>query len=121
MEGLIPMVYRTIKKNRSTRTRDQYLFSSPSPAAAASYNIADFYTSDEYVFTRNGPYANDDVVGGGFSANVDKVRHRRYKSFNVDNKGGGRLGFSPPPVQQQSQKLVLFRSHRFFSCVTGAP
>ncbi|KAK2641624.1 hypothetical protein Ddye_023387 [Dipteronia dyeriana] len=104
MEGLIPMVFKAIKKNK---TRRQY--ECLSSGASQSYNIADFYVN---TTTRH---------------SADKVEeryatpHRRHKSvgdFYVgysSSANGGGVGSPPVP-----QKLVRFRSQRMFSCVTGA-
>ncbi|CAI9108244.1 OLC1v1007805C1 [Oldenlandia corymbosa var. corymbosa] len=127
MEGLIPMVFKTIKRSR---TRRHYEYLSPSAAEehateAQGYNIADFYTNGEYVI-RDGQ--------DGY-AEVGKVKgqHRRHKSFQQDDHHTRRaaFGFSPnvyhhnaialsPHHQRPAKKLVRFRSHRLFSCVTGA-
>ncbi|KAL3507030.1 hypothetical protein ACH5RR_032412 [Cinchona calisaya] len=117
MEGLLPMVYNTIRKSR-TRRHYEYLGSDVAVTAAQSYNIADFYSNeyDDLKKTMTGQYAADDHeknrIDDDFNningENIKGHHHRRYKSFHVDNRTA------------QSKKLVRFRSHRFFSCVTGA-
>ncbi|KAL5782062.1 hypothetical protein ACOSP7_007091 [Xanthoceras sorbifolium] len=98
MEGLIPMVFKAIKKNR---TRRQY--ECLSSDASRSYNIADFYVNGQ-----NHVYMN--------THSAEKVEeryshHQRHKSV-----GDLYVGGSPPLVQK---KLVRFRSQRMFSCITG--
>ncbi|XP_027156550.1 uncharacterized protein LOC113766565 [Coffea eugenioides] len=141
MEGLIPMVYRSIKKSTSRRHYEHLGSGTSTAPAAQSYNIADFYANgddQDYVMMK-GRYAAADHHhhhekkvddDGGFGIIYEEkvkghqdFRHRRYKSFSVDYRGGS---FTPEnrtgtgAGAAQSKKLVRFRSHRFFSCVTGA-
>ncbi|TXG72970.1 hypothetical protein EZV62_001549 [Acer yangbiense] len=108
MEGLIPMVFKAIKKNK---TRRQY--ECLSSGASQSYNIADFYVNTTTTTT----HSADKVDQQRYA-----TQHRRHKSvgdFYVgysSSANGGGVG-SPPPVPQ---KLVRFRSQRMFSCITGA-
>ncbi|KAK3204525.1 hypothetical protein Dsin_018571 [Dipteronia sinensis] len=105
MEGLIPMVFKAIKKNK---TRRQY--ECLSSGAPQSYNIADFYVNTTTIHSA-------DKAEERYA-----THHRRHKSvgdFYVgysSSANGGGVG-SPPPVPQ---KLVRFRSQRMFSCITGA-
>ncbi|TKY73729.1 hypothetical protein E2542_SST02485 [Spatholobus suberectus] len=112
MEGLLPLVYKAIKKNR---TRRQY--ECLSSGAALSYNIsmAEMYPqTQEHVLqnqtpTQKVPHRHED----------HKIGHRRHKS--VGDFGNGfqspqmRTGVDSP----SSNKLVRFRSQRMFSCITG--
>lgn len=149
MEGLIPMVFKAIKKNR---TRRQYrCLSSSSSAAAAqiSYNISDFYVDGSsatstssvnrhhHVFMSTSSTATENI--GGFVGSG----HRRYKSVGGGGGGGDDdfgLGFSskskPKPKPNHpnqhhhqdvaaapstpKQLLVRFTSLRMFSCVSAA-
>lgn len=144
MEGLLPLVYKSIKKS-TTRRHYEYLGSGTAAAAAQSYNIADFYANGDQVSMTpmKGQYAAPAAAAAqhhhhhhhhemkvsdhGFGNINDEenfkgrqeFHHRRYKSFSVDYGGSftpdtNRTGTAP------SKKLVRFRSHRFFSCVTGA-
>ncbi|KAJ0092608.1 hypothetical protein Patl1_27053 [Pistacia atlantica] len=106
MEGLIPMVFKALKKNR---VRSQYeCLSSKTPAQ--SYNIADFY---------NSVYHNE------HSSNYEKVEesshHRRHKSVGdfYSNGGGIHGGDGNGGSPRVAKQLVRFGSHRMFSCVTG--
>ncbi|GMY33028.1 hypothetical protein FCV25MIE_28270 [Fagus crenata] len=112
MEGLIPMVYKAIKK---TKIRRQYSYLSSE--TAQSYNIADFYTNNQsqvYML----PNSTERV--GGF--HTEGSSHRRHKSvgdYAVGFTSTGenkRMEFAPPAPKQ----LVRFRSLRMLSCVTGA-
>ncbi|PON68440.1 hypothetical protein PanWU01x14_095920 [Parasponia andersonii] len=123
MEGLIPMLYKAIKKSR---TRRQYECLS-SGTVSQTYNISEFY-----------------VLDGGSSSGVNysssstqsqknhmKSSHRRHSSL-----GDYAFGFSTPenrinrPEERdvmatttpRRARLVRFRSHRMFmfSCVGGA-
>ncbi|KAL3506977.1 hypothetical protein ACH5RR_032359 [Cinchona calisaya] len=110
MEGLIPMLYKTIKK---TITRRHYEYLGSAAATTQSYNIADFYVNDDHHTMRNRQYADQQKKIDGFNINAENSKgdYRRYNSFHVK--------FSPDNTVAQSKKLVRFRSHRLFSCVTG--
>lgn len=116
MEGLLPMVYKSIKKNR-TRRQYQYL-SSSSAATAQSYNdIPDFCNNNNHQEKLQ--YGNN--IDQGFFVTVEGMTHRRRNSIQVDYLG---RHFSPDhhaaAAANNSRKLVRFSSHRFFSCVSGA-
>ncbi|CAK9329479.1 unnamed protein product [Citrullus colocynthis] len=112
MEGLIPMFYRAMKKNR---TRRQYSVLSPEAEAKAeaeaslSFNIADFYVDppSSHVFP---------------NSNSDARAPRRYNSFGGSTPqdwrrsrgAAGKSSHGPP-----SQQLVRFRSQRILSCLIG--
>ncbi|KAG6668870.1 hypothetical protein CIPAW_01G202100 [Carya illinoinensis] len=113
MEGLIPMVFKVIKRNRVRRE-----YRSLSSGSAQGYNIADFCTSDQisHVYTMPSTQKIDD----GF--NTERNGHRRYNS--VGNYGveftlpeDKRMEAAAPPAGPN--QLVRFRSHRMFSCVSG--
>lgn len=110
------MVYKAIKKSRF---RQQY--SHLSSGAAQSYNIADFYTADQsHVYLMS--TTPTQKIGG---LHIESTNcHRRHKSA-----GPFAVGFSSPPEDRRMEaartldppkQLVRFRSHRLFSCVTGA-
>lgn len=110
MEGLIPMVYKVIRRNKVRRE-----YRSLSSGSAQGYNIADFYTVDQsHVYTM----PSTQKIDGGF--HTEGNGHRRSNS--VGNYGVGftlpedkRMEAAPPAPNQ----LVRFRSHRMFSCVNG--
>ncbi|CAA0838712.1 Unknown protein [Striga hermonthica] len=96
MEGLIPMVCRSIKKNEKRR---KYECISSGPAQ--TYDIEDFYTKE----------ANDEYHDFNFSRKQHHpmtgscgAHHRCYSSVDV---------YKP-------KQLVRFHSHRMFSCLNGA-
>ncbi|XP_022866541.1 uncharacterized protein LOC111386309 [Olea europaea var. sylvestris] len=114
MEGLIPMVFKSIKKNG---VRRQYKSLSSVATDKTQYNIADFYTND------NGYYSKQYEYGGwreperisGFHADGSTGRHhRRRYSVGVDYSAASELEDSV-----ESKQLVRYRSLRMFSCVTG--
>ncbi|CAL9028303.1 unnamed protein product [Prunus brigantina] len=101
MEGLIPMVYKAMKRNR---TRRQYssLSSSLSSSASASaaqtnYNIADFYidpNQTNYVYVPLPPPA---------ASSTPHDHHRRLSLdtiFNVNNNGS--FSTVSAPVEHKS-------------------
>ncbi|KAK4374219.1 hypothetical protein RND71_004896 [Anisodus tanguticus] len=114
MEGLIPLVYKTIKRSK-TRRRYEYL----SFGTANTYNIGNFYPNNGYIDS-NKEYEmssiNDQKVAGGGSQ-AENNGHRRTQSLHVEYIGGVSPEDSTPAKDKQ---LVKFRSHRrMFSCVTG--
>ncbi|KAL7145705.1 hypothetical protein ABFS83_07G105300 [Erythranthe nasuta] len=108
MEGLIPMVYKSLKKSKTRRN-----YECLSTGAAQAYNISDFYVKDGDNYVIAGP---DKVSGLG-----GPPHHRRYNSVHVAGGGGAARGFEEEEEEAtKSKQLVRFRSHRMFSCVTGA-
>ncbi|CAO2821721.1 unnamed protein product [Amaranthus hypochondriacus] len=117
MEGLIPMFFRAIKKNKIRRQ-----YRCLSMGNAQTYNLIDFYDHDQ----NHGFYSNEMQPRGG---------HRRFAStgefginggynFNYDHDhdhdhhDGGFGRFNSPPNNKQIIKR--YGSHRLFSCITGA-
>ncbi|KAM3289318.1 hypothetical protein P3S67_017606 [Capsicum chacoense] len=105
MEGLIPLVYKTIKRSK-TRRKYECL----SIGVANTYNIENFYPNNitkQYEI----PSIDDQkmVVDNGGGDHIDKERlHRRTQSLHVDSN------------PMKDKQLVKLRSHRrMFSCVSG--
>ncbi|KAF2298696.1 hypothetical protein GH714_025266 [Hevea brasiliensis] len=99
MEGLIPLVYKAIKKSR---TRRQYECLSSN--ASLGYNPADFFINKAEL---NLNTASASTEKGN---NAGRKLHRRFTS--VEDLS---VTAASPPRKQ----LLRFRSHRMFSCVTG--
>ncbi|KAM6562959.1 hypothetical protein CsatB_022957 [Cannabis sativa] len=120
MEGLIPLVYRAIKKNR-TRRQYEYLSSGNSSnhvPVQQGYNIADFFVTDHH---HHQPQIND----GMMMKSGNNYHHRRHNSVGSEqfHHGFGSLGGEGDRAPKRSRSsLVRFKSHRMFtfSCVTGA-
>ncbi|XP_041995683.1 uncharacterized protein LOC121745798 [Salvia splendens] len=110
MEGLIPLVYKSLKKSQ-TRRKYECLSSG---AAAQPYNIADFYMKDdsldrEFIGRRGSVAGPHDTQSG---------HHRRCSSVVIEGgRGFASDGSAHPPPKKQ---IVRFRSHRMLSCITGA-
>ncbi|KAL7085800.1 hypothetical protein ACP275_14G300100 [Erythranthe tilingii] len=111
MEGLIPMVYKSLKKNKIRR---KYECLSYGAAATQTYNIEDFCTNDDH----------DGIImleTGGVPAlrgPHHHHNHRRYNSVHVDYLKGYS---SEHDHAYKAKQLVRFRSHRMLSsCLTGA-
>ncbi|KAA0032399.1 uncharacterized protein E5676_scaffold1159G00090 [Cucumis melo var. makuwa] len=109
MDGLIPMFYRAMKKNR--RRRQYTVLStkaeseSEGEAASLSFNIADFYVDPPSIKSE----------GRGY---------RRYNSYGGSTpqewrRSGVAAGKSRSHGQPPEQQLVRFRSQRILSCLTG--
>ncbi|KAM6562961.1 hypothetical protein CsatB_022959 [Cannabis sativa] len=94
MEGLLPMVYKSMKKNK---TRRQYEHLS-SGSAQSNYN---------------------DNISSDLSS-TDRYNSKLRRHNSVAGLGRGATATSPPP---SGARLVRFRSHRtfIFSCVGCAP
>ncbi|EYU36640.1 hypothetical protein ABFS82_14G286500 [Erythranthe guttata] len=104
MEGLIPIVYKSLKKNKIRR---KYECLSYGAAATQTYNIEDFYTNDDIIMPET----------GGAPASRGP-HHRRYNSVHVDYLKGYS---SEHDHAYKAKQLVRFRSHRMLSsCLTGA-
>ncbi|OAY51344.1 hypothetical protein MANES_05G207200v8 [Manihot esculenta] len=95
MEGLIPLVYKAMKSNKSRRQ-----YECLSSAAPLGYNPSDFYINEAEIFPKPGEKGNNEGL---------KLQ-RRFSSVGDLSA----IGSSPP-----RQQLVRFGSHRMFSCVTG--
>lgn len=108
MEGLIPMMFRAIQKNR---TRRQY--ECLSSGASETYNIADFYANGQNPPVYMNTYAAEEAE----DKYTASCRHRRHNSVGGDMYKNDHFVGSSSPVPR---KLVRFRSQRMFSCVTGA-
>ncbi|GAA0157959.1 hypothetical protein LIER_15108 [Lithospermum erythrorhizon] len=97
MEGIIPLVLKTFKKNR-TRSHYEYLSSGVASAAHHQrYNISDFYQDDDPVTIKS----NEEI----------KVRNlqKSHQSFHYESSDSA-----------NKKELVRFRSHRrMFSCMPG--
>ncbi|KAK8281104.1 hypothetical protein V6Z11_D09G220500 [Gossypium hirsutum] len=105
MEGLIPLVYRRLKK---AKTRRQY--ECLSSGAAKSYDISEFYVQSpsQYMKPNNTSMAEKNIGGQG--------HRRRMSTGDISGMDGMETGESTTPAVA---KLTRFRSHRMFSCVTG--
>ncbi|XP_062109580.1 uncharacterized protein LOC133821101 [Humulus lupulus] len=120
MEGLIPLVYRAIKKNR---TRRQYeCLSSGTAAAPQGYNIADFYVSDHHNLHHQ---AQNDMMMKSGHRRHNSVGEYAFGSFSTPGAERDYITTSTTPTTITAPKrarLVRFTSHRMFtfSCVTGA-
>ncbi|KAG2258613.1 hypothetical protein Bca52824_077907 [Brassica carinata] len=124
MDGLIPMAFKAMMKNR-TRRRYECL-SSSGGTTKDSYVDEDFFpyagNSDPSVASR--PSSSFDHVEMNNGAAQD--RHRRglsvgdvssmsYHEGRRSRGEGGGIGISP----SRRGQLVRNRSHRLFSCVSG--
>ncbi|CAN4095621.1 unnamed protein product [Withania somnifera] len=112
MEGLIPLVYRTIKRSNTRRRYECLSF-----GVANTYNIENFYPNNpSKQYEMSSSIIDDrkmvDSDGGDNSYVEQKQRYyRRTQSLHVEYIAG---------VSQEDKQIVKFRSHRrMFSCVTG--
>uniref|UniRef100_A0A2P2QTH2 Uncharacterized protein MANES_01G009800 n=1 Tax=Rhizophora mucronata TaxID=61149 RepID=A0A2P2QTH2_RHIMU len=124
MDGLIPLVYKSIKKNKIRR---QYEFLSSGSAQTQSYNVSvsDFYSithrhqhptsgSELHVIkpsAGSNDYHNNKIV---VDAIAEAKLHRRHMS--VEDLSAAMASGDYPP----RKKLVRFHSQRMFSCLSGA-
>ncbi|WOH12530.1 hypothetical protein DCAR_0832035 [Daucus carota subsp. sativus] len=100
MEGLIPTIYRSLKRSKSLRQRKH-------PAAQASpiHNIQDFYP-DGYNFV----YDDRPRIESSFDMKTKSMQIPQKWCYD-DHAGG----------KKWPKKFVRFGSQRrIFSCITGA-
>ncbi|KAE9602725.1 hypothetical protein Lalb_Chr12g0202631 [Lupinus albus] len=106
MEGLLPMVYKAIKKNK-IRRKYECLSSS---GASKSYNTN--MTEMIYIQTQDRSYQNYSTQNVANDHAQKSISYRRYNSVRDFSNG-----FSSSP--HDSKQLMRFRSHRMFSCING--
>ncbi|KAI4368274.1 hypothetical protein MLD38_016849 [Melastoma candidum] len=119
MEGLIPMVFKAIRRSKE-RSHYEYLSSS----TARTYDISDFYLPGGQAQPRSHfhptpPPRNGMVDQGPFAGRG--ARHVRSYSSAAELSYGKR--FDPEDergMPRKQQQLVRFRSTRMLSCLTGA-
>ncbi|KAK4725976.1 hypothetical protein R3W88_030893 [Solanum pinnatisectum] len=112
MEGLIPLVYKTIKRTKTRRKYECLSF-------GTANTIENFYpknTSKEYEMS-----SIDDqkvvVDSDGGNQTEKKRHHRRTQSLHVEYTRGV---LPEENISVKDKQLLKFRSHRrMFSCVTG--
>ncbi|XP_054807863.1 uncharacterized protein LOC129310052 [Prosopis cineraria] len=116
MEGLLPLVYRAVKKSR-TRREYQRLRSVSSPLI----NMAEIYPrgSESHLYQFQRPDSTQ-TVSELYSASNNHPHHRRHNSVG-DFTSGGRFSSSQRHATSAAPKpLVRFSSHRrMFSCITA--
>ncbi|GFP87152.1 hypothetical protein PHJA_000858900 [Phtheirospermum japonicum] len=101
MEGLIPMVYKSLKKNKKRQTYECF-----SSGAAQTYDFYDYFNREQQHVM-----AADSVPG------LRGAHHRRYNSVDM---GRQRSFASEDGDVYKPKQLARFRSQRMFSCATGA-
>ena len=95
MEGLLPLVYRAIKKRK---TRKQYQCLSSGAALSHNLNVSDYY------YTQQPSTSTQKVL------HAESVGYARYDS----NREQRTCADSP-----YSKQLVRFRSLKMFPCLAG--
>ncbi|KZV34797.1 hypothetical protein F511_00699 [Dorcoceras hygrometricum] len=103
MEGFLPLVYKSLKKKK-IRRRYECL----SSGAAESYNISDFYHTEDAQYERIWQPEPTKVSGGSRGAH-----HRRCNSVHDVRPQVDDLH------DDKAKQLVRFTSHRMFSCING--
>lgn len=123
MEGLLPLVYRAVKKNQTRRQYER--LPSGFAASSSSYNslinMAEIYPQRRESNVYEYQTSNSIQRVTEFYAEKQSHRcrhHRRHKSV-----GEFDYGFSSPSARPTTgdapKPLVRFKSHRMFSCITG--
>ncbi|XP_015162136.1 uncharacterized protein [Solanum tuberosum] len=114
MEGLIPLVYKTIKRTKTRRKYECLSF-----GTANTYDIENFYPKNNSKDYETSSINDQKMVvdSDGGNQTEQKRHHRRTQSLHVEYTGGV-LPEDNIPVKDK--QLLKFRSHRrMFSCVTG--
>lgn len=107
MEGLIPMIYKSLKRSKTLR---QHKNPQPSPIQ----NIEDFYP-DGYNLRYDVPSVQQYPKIDGFDTK-NKLMQRRQNSWRRAS-----LRYWPEESMESRKKFVRFASQRrMFSCITGA-
>lgn len=101
MEGLIPQVFRALKKNKTRRKYE----------CLSSGNTAQNYGTAADLYTSKTDYAQQHAAAGH--------HHRRRNSHAGAFFSQKSVKDAASPSSSPKQ-LVRFRSHRMFTCVTGA-
>ncbi|XP_068666563.1 uncharacterized protein [Aristolochia californica] len=108
MDGLIPLVYRAIKRSN---TRRKYRCLSYDPAQRL--HSLDAHVNS-HLYLTSPPLTTEKFAG----YEEGSYRHRRYRSFQDLPRD-----YSPErrrrEVPRLTKELGGFRSHRIFSCVSG--
>ncbi|ESW09823.1 hypothetical protein PHAVU_009G159100 [Phaseolus vulgaris] len=114
MEGLLPLVYKAIKK---TKTRSQYECLSSGSALSHNISMPEIYpqTQDHTLRNQTPPHK----VFHHHHAEDHKPAHRRHNSVGDFDNGFQSTQMRTGVVSTSSNKLVRFRSQRMFSCITG--
>ncbi|CAH8390249.1 unnamed protein product [Eruca vesicaria subsp. sativa] len=123
MDGLIPMAFKAMLKNR-TRRRYECLSSSGDTTKESYDNFLPFSENSDPSSVVSRPSSSLDHVEMNNVASQD--RHRRgfsvgdfssmsYHEGRRSRGEGGGIGVSP----SRRGQLVRNRSHRLFSCVSG--
>ncbi|KAJ8773878.1 hypothetical protein K2173_009309 [Erythroxylum novogranatense] len=110
MDGLIPMVFKAMKKNK---VRRDYQFLSS--GSAQSYKNSDFHVNSDQLYTNPSQSAENYTVAD----RKFQHRHLSVEEFTYGDYKRSRstvMGASSSPQNQ----LVRFRSQRMFSSTSGA-
>ncbi|KAE9450494.1 hypothetical protein C3L33_17602, partial [Rhododendron williamsianum] len=107
----IEMPKWTFKKNQ-TRRKYKCLSSS---AATQAYNIADFYPQG-FNYQHSTPQME---IKTRTTAVSSQHHHLRHSTSLREYSSGFSAAGDQDMVIMKPKQLVRFRSHRFFSCVTG--
>ncbi|MED6168157.1 hypothetical protein PIB30_009374 [Stylosanthes scabra] len=115
MEGLLPLMYRAIKKHTARR---QYQCLSPSARALLDYDFNINMAHHQETSIQNN--SNAVVVDDDNRARAENNGHHRRYNSTGEFYGRSYSTTTRGPASADSKQLVRFRSHRkFFSCVTG--
>lgn len=108
MEGLLPLVFRAIKKRK---TRSQYQCLSSGAALNHNMNVPDhyYYMQEPSTSTQKGLHDH--------AENVGYTRYDSCKEFSTEFSSQQRAFAAA--VSPDSKQLVRFRSLRMFPCLAG--
>ncbi|XP_028770478.1 uncharacterized protein LOC114727871 [Neltuma alba] len=115
MEGLLPLVYRAVKKSR-TRREYERLRSVSTPLI----NMAEIHSrsSESHLYQFQTPDSTQ-TVSELYADSRKNHHHRRHKSIG-DFTSGGLSSSQRHTTSAAPKPLVRFSSHRrMFSCITA--
>ncbi|KAL9237550.1 hypothetical protein vseg_012084 [Gypsophila vaccaria] len=118
MEGLIPMVYKAIKRNN---VRRQYRCLSTGVSSQTYDQLLYDHVADESRHVDRSRGGLDEGQKGGhrrFGSMGDYEMKSGY-NFNYDDNNNNSNGVGRFPNSSPPRQLRRYTSHRLFSCITG--
>lgn len=118
MEGLLPMVFKAIKKHKDRKQMKQYQLLSAGAALSYNTNVAEFYPQNQgRGYYQDEPSTSMQKVFD--EDHTENIGHRRYNStikfssrFSSSHQQRTCAAGSP-----DSKKLVGFGSQKLFPCL----
>lgn len=111
MEGLLPLVYRAIKKRR---TRREYQCLSSGAALRYNINMSEFYLPQTQGYGGYHEQPLNSIQKNMVDDHAEIIGYRRRHNSATDPRHRTHL-----PGSSVSKKIVSYKSHKIISCITG--